>query len=160
MGSELILYHGTNVLFDHADLIHSKDRRDFGKGFYTTTRYEQAREWAENMYVRYGGPGIYVMKFRLYLHPDLNIKVFRGLTHEWLTMIKDNRILGGTQHGYDIVIGPLAGDNTMRTVAFYVAGIYSDKEALEQLKICKADDQVSIHSFKGMSCLEFVSRIT
>jgi len=156
MESELILYHGTNVVFDKADLIHSKDRRDFGKGFYMTTRYEQAKEWAYNMYIRYGGVGVYVMKYKLYLHPDLNIKVFRGLTHEWLNMIKDNRILGGVQHGYDIVIGPLAGDNTMRTVAFYVAGIYTDKVTLEKLKTCKADDQVSIHSVKGMSCLEFI----
>lgn len=156
MDAELILYHGTNVLFEQADLKHSKDRRDFGKGFYTTTRYEQAKEWAENMYIRYGGDGVYVMKFRLYLHPDLHIKVFRGLTQEWLTMIKENRLVGGIQHSYDIVIGPLADDNTMRTVAFYVAGIYTDKVALEQLRSCQADDQVSIHTIKGMSCLEFI----
>lgn len=158
MVNELILYHGTNVLFEQADLKHSKDRRDFGKGFYTTTRKEQAEEWAHNMYIRYGGTGRYVMSYRLYLLPDLNIKVFRGLTYGWLNMIKDNRLLGGIQHGYDIIIGPLADDNTMRTVALYVAGIYTDKVALELLRSCKADDQVSIHTGKGMSCLEFLER--
>lgn len=157
--NELILYHGTNVWFEKADLEHSKDRRDFGKGFYTTTRYDQALEWAENMYIRYGGKGVYVMKFKLYLHPDLNIKVFRGLTREWLTMIKENRLIGGLRHGYDIVIGPLADDNTMRTVALYVAGIYTDKVALELLKTCNADDQVSIHTTNGMKCLEYMEHI-
>lgn len=154
--SELILYHGTNVLFEQADLLHSKDKRDFGKGFYTTTRKEQADEWAENMLVRYGGENKYVLTYRLYLHPDLNIKVFRGFTREWLWMIRDNRIVGGIQHGFDIVIGPLADDSTMRTIAFYVAGIYNDKVALDLLKNFKADDQVSIHTQKGMSCLDLI----
>jgi hypothetical protein len=30
------LYHGSNCLFEKIDLSKSKDKRDFGKGFYTT----------------------------------------------------------------------------------------------------------------------------
>ncbi|MDR3224721.1 MAG: DUF3990 domain-containing protein [Clostridiales Family XIII bacterium] len=40
--SSLILYHGSNQLFDTVDLSKSRDKRDFGRGFYTTTIREQA----------------------------------------------------------------------------------------------------------------------
>jgi hypothetical protein len=158
MKDELIVYHGTNVLFDQVDLKHSKDKRDFGKGFYTTTMEEYAVNWAGNMYIRYGGEGIFVMKFKLTPSKELNIKTFYGLTREWLTMIKNNRMFGGTQHGHDIVIGPVADDNTMRTVALYVAGIYNEEMAIEQLRTYEPHDQVSIHSERALKCLEFLGR--
>jgi hypothetical protein len=44
---QLTLYHGSNYLFDVIDLSKSRDRRDFGKGFYTTTLREQAASWAK-----------------------------------------------------------------------------------------------------------------
>ncbi|GBU26329.1 hypothetical protein R83H12_03025 [Fibrobacteria bacterium R8-3-H12] len=43
----MILYHGSNCEFDIISLEKSKNNRDFGRGFYTTTIEEQAREWAE-----------------------------------------------------------------------------------------------------------------
>lgn len=35
--NELILFHGTNKLFEEVNLEQSRNKRDFGKGFYTTT---------------------------------------------------------------------------------------------------------------------------
>ncbi|OOM07230.1 hypothetical protein CLOSAC_37590 [Clostridium saccharobutylicum] len=87
---------------------------------YTTTLELQSKSWAENMFIRYGGDGIYVMKFKLKDISNLNIKEFKGLDEDWLNMIKNNRLNGGIQHDYDVVIGPVADDNTMRTVALYV----------------------------------------
>lgn len=159
MENELILYHGTNVKFDIVDLKCSKDKRDFGRGFYTTTKKEQALSWAENMSIRYGGEGEYVMKFRLRLDEKLGIKVFSGLSKDWLSMIKNNRLLGGIQHGYDIVIGPVADDNTMRTVALYVAGIYNDEVAIDRLKPYEPHDQVSFHTQNALKYLEFLGRV-
>lgn len=34
---KIIVYHGTSFLFDAIDLTWSKNKRDFGQGFYTTT---------------------------------------------------------------------------------------------------------------------------
>ena len=33
---ELIVYHGTTFNFKSIDLVKSRNRRDFGRGFYTT----------------------------------------------------------------------------------------------------------------------------
>ena len=38
----MILYHGSNQDFSDVDLSKSKDKRDFGRGFYTTIIREQA----------------------------------------------------------------------------------------------------------------------
>jgi hypothetical protein len=47
MEAKLILYHGSNHSFEEVDLSKSKDKRDFGRGFYTTTLHEQAEDWAK-----------------------------------------------------------------------------------------------------------------
>ncbi|WP_308463849.1 DUF3990 domain-containing protein [Clostridium botulinum] len=81
-----------------------------------------------------------------------------GLDEEWLNMIKNNRLNGGIQHDYDVVIGPVADDNTMRTVALYVDGIYNESMAIEQLKFSKSNNQVSLHTIRALSKLEFLGR--
>lgn len=47
--SDLILYHGTIAEFSVVDLKHCKDKKDFGKGFYTTTDAHQAITLAKTM---------------------------------------------------------------------------------------------------------------
>lgn len=50
--SELLIFHGSNIEFDHIDLEKSHNRRDFGRGFYCTVLETQAREWAHRLYMR------------------------------------------------------------------------------------------------------------
>ncbi len=53
---------------------------------------------------------------------------------EWLEFIKENRTKGGIQHAYDVVVGPVADDNTMETVQLYLSGILKAEEAVERLR--------------------------
>lgn len=39
----MILYHGSYLAVEVPDLIHSRNNVDFGKGFYTTPIYDQAK---------------------------------------------------------------------------------------------------------------------
>ena len=155
----LTLYHGSNHIFYKVDLSKSRNNRDFGRGFYLTTLQEQAETWAESMYIRYGGAGKFVNIYEFKESNDLNIKRFDGLSDEWLEMIKENRTIGDIQHGYDVVYGPVANDNTMRTIALYIAGIYSSDIALEQLRYFKSNDQLSVHTEKALKQLTFIRRI-
>jgi hypothetical protein len=59
----MTLFHGTNVSFDEVSLDFAKDRRDFGRGFYTTTIREQAADWAEVMCRRYKTETAYLYTF-------------------------------------------------------------------------------------------------
>jgi hypothetical protein len=149
----LTLYHGSNRVFDRPRLDASRDRRDFGRGFYTTTLRSQAQEWAVSTAERYGGhPSLYVFEFDP--GAGLMVKEFAEITVEWLELVKANRSLGGIQHGFDVVIGPVADDNTLRTVSLYVARVYDADEAMRRLRYFKANDQVSLHTAEAMARLE------
>ena len=152
----MTLYHGTCFRFAEIDLSMSKDKRDFGKGFYTTTIFEQAEKWAHNQYIRYGTEIKIVKKYEYHSDDTLKTKVFKEMNEEWLEFIKKCRTEGGTPHSYDIVQGPVANDNTMRTIALYISEIYTAKQAIEQLRFFKMNDQISFHTEKSLGCLRWI----
>jgi len=148
----LTLYHGSNISFETPSLSYARDKRDFGIGFYTTQLQNQAYEWALNLFQRYAGKAPYIYTFELD-ESGLSILTFPEISVEWLEMGKSNRLQGGTQHDYDIVIGPVANDNTLRTVSLYVAGIYDEQDAMRRLSFFKANNQVSLHTERAMDRL-------
>jgi len=152
------LYHGTNCLFEKIDLSKSRNNRDFGRGFYTTTIKGQAISWAEVIFERYGGTGKLVYEFDFEKNDDLNIKVFENANKEWLEFISLNRNAGGIRHDFDIVVGPVANDKTNRTIALYIAGIYTAEIALDLLKYNELNDQVSFHTNKALSAITLAGR--
>ena len=154
----LILYHGSDSFFEKIDLEKSQNRRDFGKGFYTTVLEEQARNWAYKQMLRNGKTESYVYKFSFEESQDLNIKHFDSLNMEWLEFIKLNRSKGGIQHDFDVVIGPVADDNTMQTVQLYLLGTINADEAVERLKYNDVNNQVSFHAEKAVEKLVLLNR--
>jgi hypothetical protein len=73
-------------------------------------------------------------------------------------MIKQNRVYGGIQHDYDVVIGPVANDNTFRTVTLYLEGIYTADQAIEQLRFFRANNQLSIHTEQALLNTKIIER--
>ena len=158
METILNLYHGSNYNFDVIDLSKSKDKRDFGRGFYTTTLREQAEDWAEVLFERYRGDGIFIYEMELELAKELSVKSYDGLSEEWLLMVQKNRSLGGIQHKFDIVQGPVANDKTTRTIALYIAGIINANEAIERLRFNQVNNQVSIHTLAALSHIKLIRK--
>jgi len=152
------LYHGSNCDFSAVDLSKSRDKRDFGRGFYTTTLQNQAKDWAEALFERFAGTGVFVYEFEFKLTDNLKTKTFNNLSEEWLEMVLNNRTKGGVQHDFDVIIGPVANDKTNRTIALYVAGLYTTEMAIQQLRGNKANNQVSLHTEKALVALELVRR--
>ncbi|HIY31310.1 MAG TPA: DUF3990 domain-containing protein [Candidatus Mediterraneibacter avicola] len=155
---ELVLYHGSNIAFDKIDLGKSHNRRDFGRGFYCTVLETQAEEWARRLYLRSRQGGRYVYRYLFRQTDDLKIKHFAALDQEWLEFIKENRTKGGIQHAYDVVVGPVADDNTMETVQLYLSGILKAEEAVERLRYNKVNNQVSFHTPLALEHLTLESR--
>ncbi len=82
----MILYHGTNIDIDKIDLNKCAPYKDFGKGFYTTTIFDQAKAMADRKSRIFGGQP-YVISYEV---PDnlldlkgINIKVFPSTSKEW-----------------------------------------------------------------------------
>lgn len=152
------LYHGSISLFDAVDLNKSKDRRDFGKGFYTTVLETQAVQWGRKLAQRERKRNYYVYQYQFMPKPDLRIKRFYGMDLDWLEFIKTNRIEGGCKHDYDIVIGPVADDDTLPTLLLYLDGSINANAAIEMLKYNQVNNQISFHTQIGLKSLQFAGR--
>lgn len=157
---ELILFHGTVADFDKINLAKSHNRRDFGVGFYTTLLEQQAKEWGYRLSLREKCTTYYVYQYIFQENDSLKIRRFHTLDKEWLEFIKANRSKGGLQHDYDVVIGPVADDNTMETVQLYIAGILNANEAVDRLKYNQVNNQVSFHTEKALQSLKLMGRAT
>jgi hypothetical protein len=151
------LFHKYQV-FEKIDLTKSHNRRDFGKGFYCTILESQAKDWAHRLYMRNFSGKEYVYQYVFHPSETLHIKRFHALDQEWLEFIKENRLKGGIQHSYDVVIGPVADDNTMETVQLYMSGILNSNEAVERLRYNKVNNQVSFHTLQALKHLHFEKR--
>jgi hypothetical protein len=150
----MILYHGSNQDFNYVDLSKSKDKRDFGKGFYTTTIREQALQWGYNMFNRFGGDAFFLYEFDFLPSTDLSSKKFPKISDEWFDFVLLNRTNNGLQHNYDFVQGPVANDKIVVTITGYIDGIYTREEAMRRLRYSKANDQVSLHTERAVSLLK------
>jgi hypothetical protein len=155
----MILYHGSNMRFDSISLGVSKDKRDFGKGFYMTTEKSQAEQWAEVLNYRQKKDGLFLYELELNNTEQLAIKIFDGISKEWLDFIAKNRIQGGIQHTFDVVQGPVANDKTMDAIGLYLSNTISTSEALTRLTYMKPNNQVSIHTEKALSNLKIILRL-
>lgn len=157
---KLTVFHGTIQKFSSIDLKKSHNRRDFGMGFYTTILENQAKEWAYRLSQRERTKVYYVYQYSFDESGHLKIKRFDNLSKEWLEFIKKNRSEGGLSHDYDIVIGPVADDNTMETIQLYIANVLSADEAVERLRYNKVNNQISFHTERALERLSLVRRMT
>lgn len=148
----MIVYHGTYAAIEKIDLTMSLDKRDFGRGFYTTTDMEQAKRWALNRHGKRGLDSL-VLSYEIESLEGLKIKRFRGANKSWLEFVALHRKRGGINHDYDIVIGPVADDTVFTTINLFIEGIYTVEEALKRLKFWKNTDQVSFHTQRAISRL-------
>jgi hypothetical protein len=148
------LYHGSNQDFETVDLAKAKNRRDFGRGFYTTTIREQALQWGYNMYNRFKGSGIFLYEFDFSPSPDLKSKQFSNICDEWFAFILSNRVSDILRHDFDYVQGPVANDKTVLTITGFIDGLFTREEAMRRLRFAKANDQVSLHTQKAVSLLK------
>lgn len=108
------LYHGTNVDFDKIDLLKSKPNKDFGRGFYLSANYKQAKEMAEAKVDQLESGNPIVLEYESDEAEWSNLRVLRfdSYSEEWAMFILANRNNTSKEaiHDYDIVIGPIADD--------------------------------------------------
>ncbi len=149
------LYHGSNVSVESPAIIPSNRTLDFGCGFYLTSDYEQAEKWAKLTVLRKncGEATVSVYDFT---DADvcLHTLCFSSPDSAWLRFVAANRTGKNVSDSYDIIIGPVANDNTMPVINLYLNGDYSEEEALKRLLPQKLKDQ---YTFKTEKALSFLS---
>ena len=153
-------YHGTNMIIDLINLERSRNRVDFGKGFYLTDKIGTAQIWAIRK-VELEGEGIptilcYEIDTGLY---DLYGQRFPdGPSIEWLNFICSNRRGNPTtisikepRHGFNWVSGAIADDKVVDLVSEYLRNETSGEEAIRRAKALPKTFQLSLHTDDAIS---------
>jgi len=137
------LYHASTVVVEKPDVEHSRDKLDFGKGFYLTTIREQAVRYAER-FTRRSKPA-YINEYELDEEiADFSIKHFPSYDEVWLDYVAMCRKGNLETNLYDAVSGGIANDNVFNTVDLYFANVITKEEALGRLKYETPNHQLCI----------------
>lgn len=151
----ITLYHSSNVLVENPDITHSRNGLDFGKGFYLTSLYDQAVNYAQRFKRRQQDAWLNTYKFE-YAPNEWKIKIFDSYDSEWLDFISKCRA-DEDDSDYDMVIGGIANDKVIRTLDRYFAGELSAEQALGILKYEKPNIQYCIRSQKMLDeCIKII----
>lgn len=142
----MILYHGSFTEVRKPDISYSRDTLDFGKGFYVTPIYEQAKKWSLRFKRKKGKSVIswYELDEKKLRH-EARIKEFSSYSEEWLDYIITCR--GGMNTGqYDIIIGGVANDKVFDTIELFFDGLIDKNMAIQRLMYEKPNLQYCICS--------------
>ena len=87
---------------------------------------------------------------------DLKILRFDEPNLEWLDYVANNRKNRDAEDDWDLVIGPVANDQTFPTILLYLDGYIDAESAIRQLLPQKLKDQYTFKTEKALSLLKFV----
>ena len=138
---------------------HSRPNVDFGPGFYLTSELEQARQWARIRRWRADSPGAFVSVFSYdeALFAKLKTLHFEKPERTWLKYVAENRrgTRGLTGDGFDVVSGPVADDKTNEVLGLYLAGRYTEQEAIDRLLPMTLNSQYAFKTAEALAILTF-----
>ena len=152
------LYHGSNVDVVEPKILVSRRYLDFGYGFYTISSEKQAERWAKSQCMRShkGKATVTVYDFNEKSLDHIKVLRFEGPTEAWLDYVTENRKGIYTGDTYDLIIGPVANDNTMRVISDYIEESIDKETALILLKPQKLNDQYAFLTTRGLKLLKTV----
>ena len=155
------LYHGSYTEINVIDLKKSKPYKDFGRAFYLTKYYEQAKIWANRLGREYKKEGIVTeFEFDEYAYEDESLKVlkFDKYDEQWLDFVVFNRSKRNPTHEYDIVEGPVADDDVTQQIDIYLEGKITKKDFLDELRYYKPTHQIAFCTLESLQMLERVNK--
>jgi hypothetical protein len=147
----MILYHGSHEAIETPDISFSRDKTDFGKGFYTTTIKSQAIRWTNRFKRRFGYGTLSMYETdESALRENISIMEFDTYSIEWLEFIAKCR-MGESAGNYDLVIGGIANDDVYNTLTLYFRGFIEKEEAIKRLRYEKPNIQ---YCFKNQDIID------
>ena len=153
----MIIYHGSNVTVEEPKILTPNRYLDFGAGFYTTTNYDQALNFAGKVTMRKKCGRITVNIYELdeSIFEKVNVLNFESADEAWLDFVSDNRSGIDRTAGYDLICGPVANDDVYQTFILYSTGVYTKEQTIEALKIKKLYNQYVFTTDRALSFLTF-----
>jgi len=152
------LYNGSLVAVNKPEIRETSHTLDYGKGFYTTTSYEQAKAWVKRKNNEWNTDKGYanVYDFDESALRKLKSLIFYKPTEEWVDFVMQNRTVKGFHHDYDIVYGPVANDRVYAAFALYEGGVLNKQELIKELRAYQLVDQYLFHTEAALQFLYFI----
>ena len=153
----MIIYHGSNVTVEEPKILTPNRYLDFGAGFYTTTNYDQALNFAGKVTMRKkcGRSTVNIYELDERIFEKVNVLNFESADEAWLDFVSDNRSGIDRTAGYDLICGPVADDDVYQTFILYSTGVYTKEQTIEALKIKKLYNQYVFTTDRALSYLTF-----
>lgn len=153
----MILHHGSNVAVRKPCILPLARALDFGQAFYLTSDLTQARKWARTSVLRReaGIPTVSSFFVDERSFGLLKVTRFERPTVEWLRFVSRNRNERLDDSKCDVVVGPVANDNTMPVLNLYFKGAYTEEEAIRRLLPQRLHDQFAFKTDHALACLTF-----
>ena len=151
------LYHGSLNIVNEPRIITPNRTLDYGRGFYTTTSYEQAEQWVRRRRGTQHSVG-YVNVYELadILPDDIKQLRFETPTEEWVDFVMRNRTEKGFEHSFDIVYGPVANDRVYAAFALYESNLLDKEGLIRELRAYELVDQFLFHTEQSLQHLTFI----
>lgn len=159
-------YHGTNKIIGLICLDKSRNRVDFGKGFYLTDKIGTAQLWAIRK-VELEGEGTPTI---ICYETDPGLFKLEGLRFpedpslEWLNFICSNRrsyppaaAKEEPRHEYNWVSGAIADDKIVDVVAEYLRDEISGEDAIRRARALPKTYQLSLHTTEAISFVDDIN---
>jgi len=169
------VYHGTTSNYTEQILRRINIKRgslwaDFGQGFYTTSSFIQALNWARKRRDWYNlfNPkelvdGI-IMSYKLDVESLVNLNglIFNYQSHDWARFIHKNRSEKiNFSHDKDFVYGSVADGKIDELISSLDSGIINMtnfKQSIDS-KRYGFNDQLSFHTELSTQCLKFIKEV-
>lgn len=154
------LYHGSNVAIEKIDLSRGRRGKDFGRGFYLSADYKQAKKMAEMTVDREesGIPTVTAFLFDesvMVQNGELKIKIFKDYSIDWAEFVMMNRRnrTDHQAHDFDIIFGPIADDRVGLQIRRFHQHYISMNELVRQLTFIRPTFQYFIGTERAVTLL-------
>lgn len=81
----MLIYHSSDMIVSHPDVLHSRCNLDFGKGFYATFLKEQAERYTQRFLLRKRKGILNIYEYNLV--EGVKVKQFDSYDNEWLDFV-------------------------------------------------------------------------
>lgn len=151
----MLIFHAPYTIIEKPSTIHSRDRLDFGKGFYATAIREQAERYAQKFVLRKRKGILNIYEYTP--SDDLNIKRFEKYDEEWLDFVAACRMGDEGYKNYDVITGGIANDRVFNTLDLYFSNQMTKDEALKRLIFEKSNQQLCFTNQSTIDkCITFI----
>lgn len=152
------VYHGSLEQVTHPEMRKPNRTLDYGSGFYTTTSFQQAKDWVLRKMKEQAAQSVFVNVYDLDEEKmkSMNTLFFHEPTGEWVDFVMLNRRQRGFTHDYDVVSGPVANDRVYAAFALYEGNLIDKLTLISELKAYKLVDQYLFHTERSLSLLTFL----